>query len=118
MVARSFSVFSLPNKRFIVTKGFQILKIWLLEAKKDRETSLLLHILKLLQHLPLNYDVLKSSGIGKTVKGFIKSEFSNGNAGNQIQNKFKDLIFLTEIRQISSELIDSWTLMLTESEGT
>lgn len=70
-----------------------MLAYWLGDARKQK-SALSIHLLRALDSLPVSFDQIKSTGIGKVVKGFTKAGFPQ------------------DVQDLSGKIIDQWTQLV------
>lgn len=70
-----------------------MIKHWLVDARKTK-SPVSISLLRALDSLPVGLEQIKSTGIGKVVKGFTKTEFS------------------PDVQSLSAKLIESWTKLV------
>lgn len=54
--------------RFIDNDGLVVLKAWLIQAIKEKNTQLVRQLLKVIYTLPMTVETLQKSGMGKLIK--------------------------------------------------
>jgi hypothetical protein len=86
--------------RFIDNDGLVVLKAWLIQAIKDKNTPLVRQLLKVIYTLPMTVETLQKSGMGKLIK---KLE----NHPTEVVKKWADRIMNSwKVGGLSSEVSD------------
>ncbi|XP_064649015.1 serine/threonine-protein phosphatase 1 regulatory subunit 10-like isoform X2 [Lineus longissimus] len=97
-------------EKFIDDGGWDLLNVWLQDAKSDENTPFLLELLHLYQMMPVSkfsVELLKSNNCAKTIKGLCKLAETDEikNLSNEIVERWMDRI--REIRESDAALAEN-----------
>ncbi|XP_071821235.1 serine/threonine-protein phosphatase 1 regulatory subunit 10-like [Apostichopus japonicus] len=92
-ILRATSEKTILNK-FVDAGGWEILNIWLQEAKDNENHPFILELIKLFKVLPVSVEILKKTNTAKIIK-----QFSKGDTNDRL-------------KACSTELVDSWMTVI------
>lgn len=87
-------------QKFVTSGGWEILNIWLQEAKENENNPFILELIKLFKQIPVTVEILKKTNTAKTIK-----QFSKGDGDDRL-------------KACSSELVETWMTVIRGSGPT
>jgi hypothetical protein len=77
--------------------GWPVLNVWLAEAKKNQDVTVLVEVLQVLQKLPVSVAALKQGNMGKLIKQLSKQEHP-------------------EVKNLASDLLSKWMAIFKDGQ--